>query len=37
MLRSSRRLSYEAIAGYEPGSMVTDHVRSCPAGTDDRW
>ena len=22
----SRRLSYESIAGYEPGSVVTDHV-----------
>jgi hypothetical protein len=24
---SSRRLSYEDIAGYEPRSLVTDHVR----------
>jgi hypothetical protein len=25
-LRSHRRLSYESIVGYEPGSLVTDHV-----------
>jgi hypothetical protein len=26
-LRTSRRLSFQSIAGYEPGSLVTDHVR----------
>ena len=25
-IRASRRLSYDLIAGYEPGSQVTDHV-----------
>jgi hypothetical protein len=27
-IRSARRLSFEYIAGYEPGTMVTDHVSS---------
>jgi hypothetical protein len=26
--RSSRRLSFDLIAGYEPGTKVTDHVSS---------
>jgi hypothetical protein len=27
-LRSSRSLSFQSIAGYEPGTMVTDQVSS---------